>query len=137
MRVSQRLDYALRTLVEVSRAGGTPVAVGELADAMGLPRRFVEQQMTTLAKHGIVVNKRGSGGGCMLANSAEQTTVGEVVRAIQGTILDVPHTSGSAVAEMWDRAAATLEQALDSETLAELVARQEILVRDSSAMYFI
>ncbi|MBU4556665.1 MAG: hypothetical protein KJ747_07325, partial [Actinobacteria bacterium] len=76
-------------------------------------------------------------GGCMLANSAEQTTVGEVVRAIQGTILDVPHTSGSAVAEMWDRAAATLEQALDSETLAELVARQEILVRDSSAMYFI
>ncbi|MDO8987098.1 MAG: Rrf2 family transcriptional regulator [Coriobacteriia bacterium] len=137
MRVSQRLDYALRTLVEVARAGGAPVAVGELADAMGLPRRFVEQQMTTLAKHGVVVSKRGSGGGCVLARSASQTTVGEVVRAIQGTILDVPHTSGSAVAEMWDRAAETLERRLDSETIAELVARQEILMRDSSAMYFI
>jgi len=137
MRVSQRLDYALRTLVEVARAGGTAVPVGELADAMGLPRRFVEQQMTTLAKHGIVVNKRGSGGGCVLAKSDAQTTVGEVVRAIQGTVLDVPHTSGSAVAEMWDRAAETLELALDSETISELVARQEILMRDSSAMYFI
>lgn len=138
MRVSQRLDYTLRTLVEVARSPqGRPVAVGDLAESMGLPRRFAEQQMTTLAKHGIVTCKRGAGGGCTLARPAQDITVGEVVRAIQGTVVDVPHNAGSAVAEMWARVAGTLEHALESETLAELAARQETLARDSSAMYYI
>lgn len=138
MRVSQRLDYTLRTLVEVARSPqGRPVAVGDLAESMGLPRRFAEQQMTTLAKHGIVSCKRGVGGGCVLARRAEEITVGEVVRAIQGTVVDVPQNAGSAVAEMWARVAGTLEHALESETLAELAARQETLARDSSAMYYI
>jgi len=137
MRVSQRLDYTLRTLVEVARAGGEFVSVGELAESMGLPRRFAEQQMTTLAKHSIVTCKRGAGGGCSLARPAEEITVGEVVRAIQGTAVDIPQNAGSAVAEMWARMAEGLEQALESETLADLAARQDTLARDSSAMYYI
>ncbi len=137
MRVSQRLDYALRTLVEVARRPQGRVAVGELADSMGLPRRFAEQQMTTLAKHGIVNCRRGVGGGCSLARPAEEITVAQIVRAIQGTAIDVPHTAGSAVAEMWNRAATALESALESETLAQLATRQETLARDSSAMYYI
>lgn len=137
MRVSQRLDYALRTLAEVARSQDRRVAVGDIADSMGLPRRFVEQQMTTLSKHGIVDCKRGVGGGCTLARPAEQITVGEVVRAIQGSVIDVPHNAGSAVAEMWERVAFSLEAALDAETLADLAERQEALAHDSSAMYYI
>jgi len=137
MRVSQRLDYTLRTLVEVARAGGGPVAVGDLAESMGLPRRFAEQQMTTLAKHAIVTCKRGAGGGCSLARPAEEITVRDVVRAIQGAVVDVPQNAGSAVAEMWARMADGLDGVLESETLADLAARQDTLARDSSAMYYI
>lgn len=137
MRVSQRLDYTVRTLVELARAGGGPVAIGELAESIGLPRRFAEQQVTTLAKHGIVTCKRGVGGGCTLARPAQEITVGEIVRAIQGGVLDVPRTAGSAVAEMWARSAGALEAALEAETLAELAARQDVLARESSAMYYI
>ncbi len=137
MRVSQRLDYAVRTLVELARTDGEPVAVGDLAEGMGLPRRFVEQQITALVKRGIVTSKRGAGGGCALARPAAEITVAEVAEAIQGAVLDVPHTSGSAVAQMWERTASALRASLASETIADLAARQDELARDSSAMYFI
>ena len=55
MRVSKRLDYTVRGLTALARhAPGTHVAAGDIADALGLPRRFVEQQFTALARAGIV-----------------------------------------------------------------------------------
>ena len=49
MRVPQRLDYALRALVLLAlQPEGEYIAAGDLADHLGLPRRFVEQQVTAL-----------------------------------------------------------------------------------------
>ncbi len=138
MRVSQRLDYTLRGLTALARqAPGTYVAAGEIADALALPRRFVEQQFTGLARAGIVECRRGAGGGCALLRPADEITVGEIVRAVQHTVLDVPQVTGSAVSEMWAAASASLELALEDTTLADLAARQRELDAQSAAMYYI
>jgi Rrf2 family protein len=138
VRVSQRLDYTLRGLTSLSQLPpGTYVAAGELADSLGLPRRFVEQQFSSLARAGIVDCRRGAGGGCALARLASDISVGQVVRAVQGTIIDVPHVTGSAVSEMWSRAAADLESALEGVTLAELAATQKELDAQTAPMYYI
>ncbi len=138
MRVSQRLDYALRALTAIaSRAPGASVAAGEVADGLGLPRRFVEQQITVLAKSGLIVSQRGARGGCALGRPASEITVAEVVEALQGSVLDVPSVTDSAVSEMWARAARDLREVLASTTLADLAARQRELDASRVAMYHI
>lgn len=138
MRVSQRLDYTLRALVEMAREEkDDAVSAGRIAAKLGLPKRFLEQQLTAMGRQGLVVCRRGSGGGCVLSRPASTVTVADVVRAVQGEILDVPHTRGSAVARMWSEAAETLAGALADVTLADLVREQSEMDTSTSQMYYI
>lgn len=138
MRVSQRLDYALRGLVVLAQQpGGSSTAASDVADRLSLPRRFLEQQFTALAKAGIVECRRGAGGGCVLARPAGEISVADVVRAIEGVTLDVPRTSGTVISEMWTDAARSLEQTLGGVTLAELAERQDRLDASRAAIYYI
>jgi Rrf2 family protein len=138
VRVSQRLDYILRGLTVLAESPpGTHVAAGEIADGLGLPRRFVEQQFGALARAGIVECRRGAGGGCALTRPAGEISAGDVVRAVQGAVLDVPRVSGSAVSEMWSAAAAALARALDETDLASLATRQKELDAQAAPMYYI
>lgn len=138
MRVSQRLDYVLRALAAMARRpGNTPVVAGDLASELRLPKRFLEQQLTLLGKRGIVGCQRGAGGGCVLARPAEEITVAAVVQAVQGEVLDVPHTSGSSVAEMWRDAANALKESLERVTVADLAKRQAELDAETAPMYYI
>lgn len=138
MRVSQRLDYALRALTLLAQQPpGTSVAAGELAGRLGLPQRFVEQQITALARADIVASRRGAGGGCALSRPAAEISVRDVVDVIEGSVLDVPHTSGSAVAEMWQTAADRLGDTLGEITLADLSTRQRELDETAADVYYI
>jgi Rrf2 family protein len=138
MRVSQRLDYALRALTAIAALPpGKAVAAGEVADRLGLPRRFVEQQITVLAKAGLVVSQRGARGGSALGRPASEITVAEVVEALQGTVLDVPSVSDSAVSEMWSTAAHGLRDLLESTSLGDLAERQRQIDGSRIPMYHI
>lgn len=138
MRVSQRLDYALRTVVLLAaQPPGSHVAAGELADRLMLPRRFVEQQVTALARAGVIVSRRGSTGGATLARPADQITAREIVDALEGAVIDVPRQTGSAVAEMWQDVASAVENQLGSVTIADLVKRQRELDALEAPMYYI
>jgi Rrf2 family protein len=138
MRVSQRLDYTVRGLVALAgEPPGTSVVAGEIADRLGLPRRFLEQQFTTVAKRGILTCQRGASGGCALARPASEITVGEIVRAVQGTVLDVPRVTAAASSEMWASVASALADAIDGVTLADLAARQASIDEGAVPMYYI
>lgn len=138
MRVSQRLDYAMRALVLLaSREQGEHVAAGELADALALPRRFVEQQITALAHAGIVECKRGASGGCAIAGDPSEVSVADVVRALHGDVLDVPRQRDAATAEMWESAARALEESLSGVSLGDLAVRQREIDAATHPMYYI
>lgn len=138
MRVPQRLDYALRALVLLaSRPVDEYVVAGDLADRLNLPRRFVEQQITTLARASIVECRRGAAGGCVLARDARDITVRDVVEAVQGDVLDVPRVTGSATSELWADAASVLAGYLGEVSLADLAEKQRALDALASPMYWI
>lgn len=138
MRVSQRLDYALRALVLLAeQPSDSWTAAGDLAERLSLPKRFVEQQISALARGGIADCRRGSAGGCRLARSAEEITVREIVEALQGAVLDVPRQTYSATAEMWQEAADELSAFAESRTLAQLASRQKELDALAAPMYYI
>lgn len=138
MRVSQRLDYALRATVELARMpSGRFEAGADIARRLGLPPRFVEQQLTALAKQGLVQCRRGSGGGCALARPAEQITVAEVVAALEGTSLDAPRVTGSAVSALWKQLGAAMDEVLAGVTLQRLAEEQQVMDGARSPMYYI
>ena len=138
MRISQRLDYALRALVLLATASpGRHVAAGDLADRLGMPRRFVEQQITVLARAGVVECRRGASGGCALARPSDEITVKEVVLALHGEVLDSPQQSDSATAEMWSGAGQAMADFLEATTLADLAVRQREIDAVRAPMYYI
>jgi Rrf2 family protein len=138
MRVPQRVDYALRVLALLAvEPPDTYVAAGELASRLVLPKRFVEQQVTVLARVGIVRSRRGASGGCALALEPSQITVRDVVLAIQGDVLDVPRQRDQATAEVWRRAAMVLDEFLGEVTLADIASRQREIDAQSAPMYYI
>ena len=126
MRVPQRLDYALRALVLLAlQPEGEYVAAGDLADHLGLPRRFVEQQVTALARAGHRASADAErAGGCALARAASEVTVLDVVEAVQGDVLDVPRVTGSAASALWAEAAEALGGFFSAVSLSDLAQRQ-------------
>lgn len=138
MRVPQRLDYALRAVVLLAlQPEGEYIAAGELAEHLGLPRRFVEQQITALSRVGVVRCRRGAAGGCSLARAAGDVTVLDVVQAVQGDVLDVPHVTGSAASEMWSDVAHEMARFLGTVSLSELAQRQRDIDGAKASMYWI
>jgi Rrf2 family protein len=116
---------------------GRYVAAGDLADALGLPRRFAEQQVSALARAGIVRCRRGATGGCALALPSEQISVRDVMVALEGEVLDVPRQADSATSEAWRQASETLSDRLGDISLDELAKRQCELDAASAVMYYI
>lgn len=138
MRVSQRLDYTLALLVALAQLPpGEFAGSGALAERLGLPRRFLELQTATLTSAGLIHCRRGARGGCTLARDPASVSVADVVRAVDGAVLDVPRTRHSATAEAWNTAADSLERELGAVTLAHLATRQRALDAERAPMYFI
>jgi len=87
IKVSKKCHYALRAVFElVARRTATPVAVGQIAEAQGIPPRFLEGILNQLRQAGLVVSHRGNSGGYTLATPPEAITVGHVIEAVQGPI---------------------------------------------------
>jgi Rrf2 family protein len=147
MRVSAKVDYALRATIELAAAGVVPVKGERIAQAQEIPLKFLENILGDLRHAGIVRSQRGVEGGYWLARPPEEITVADVVRAVEGPIANVrgrgPETveyAGSAerLREVWIAVRANLRAVLENVTLAdvaqgELPAAIEALARDPDA----
>ena len=89
LRISQKLEYAMRAMIELALRGEaeeTLVPAREIAEAQDIPLRFLEQQLGALHKAGLVESFRGAGGGCRLARAAEDIRVADIADAIEGQL---------------------------------------------------
>ena len=89
MRISAKADYALRAASELAAAGGGPVKGDALATAQGIPPKFLENILSDLRQSGLIRSQRGSEGGYWLARPAEEISVADVMRAVDGTLATV------------------------------------------------
>ncbi len=93
VRISAKADYAVRATVELaSLAADGPVKGDRLAAAQDIPLNFLENIMRELRKAGILGSQRGAEGGYWLARPAEDVTIADVIRAVEGPIADVRGT---------------------------------------------
>jgi Rrf2 family protein len=130
MRVSAKTDYALRAAVELATADGDAPVKGErLATSQSIPLRFLENILLTLRHAGIVESRRGADGGYRLARPADEITLADVIRAIDGPLAGVsgarPETlnfkgSSEPLRDVWVAVRASLRGVLEATTLADV-----------------
>jgi len=134
VRVSAKVDYALRALIELASAPTPPVTRDQLAGAQSIPPKFLESILLELRRAGLVSSRRGSEGGYRLARPADEISVADVIRAVEGPIAtirgvrpeDVEYAgSATALRDVWIELRTAIRGVLEQRTLADLVSRDD------------
>ena len=131
MRISAKVDYAVRAAVQLAAAEGRgPVKGDEIAAAQDIPINFLENILSMLRSAGLVMSRRGAEGGYWLALQADTITIADVVRAIDGPLaavrgirpseIDFP-APAEPMRDVWVAVRASLRAVLDHVTLADVV----------------
>ena len=90
MRISAKVDYAVRAAVELAAATDEkPVKAERIATAQEIPLNFLENILGELRHSGIVRSHRGAEGGFRLARPAADVTVADIIRAVEGPLASV------------------------------------------------
>lgn len=134
VRVSAKADYAIRAAVELAAAGDGPLKGEWIAHAQDIPSNFLENILGDLRNAGLVASRRGADGGYWLARPAEEVSLADIIRAVDGPLANVRGVrseqlsyEGSArpLRDVWVAVRASLRGVLEQVTLADL-ARGEL-----------
>lgn len=132
MRISAKELYGLRAMSEFARNYGQgPLSLAEVARTQGISQAYLEQIAIDLRRAGLLHSKRGVHGGYFLTRKPEATTAGDVIRALEGSILPVQCVAEKrclpcaredecSTRGIWEQVRARLVETLDSITLADL-----------------
>ena len=88
MRLSARVDYALRATAELA-AANAPRTVEQLSGAQKIPNKYLESILGELRRGGLLRSQRGPDGGYRLARPAEEISIADVIRALDGELANV------------------------------------------------
>jgi Rrf2 family protein len=131
MRVSAKVDYAVRAGAELAAAGNGPVKGERIAQAQAIPLKFLENILLDLKHAGLVQSQRGVEGGYWLARPPDEISLADVIRAVEGPIANVRglrpeqvEYGGAAepLRDTWIAVRANLRAVLETVTLADLAA---------------
>lgn len=87
MHISAKADYATRALLELACEPGRPLTCEAIASSQEIPFRFLKSVVGELRKAGLVRSQRGCEGGYWLGRPAEQITLLDIVRAVDGEVI--------------------------------------------------
>lgn len=133
MKLSTKGRYGLRALIDLAVHSDTEaVSIQSISARQGISESYLEQLMRLLRKAELVKSVRGAGGGYVLAKSAEQISVGDILRALEGNLDAVTCTAGRTENScegadfcvtrfVWQRINESITAAVDSIMLSQLV----------------
>jgi Rrf2 family protein len=129
MRLSARVDYALRAVCELA-AANAPRTFEQLSAAQRIPNKYLESILGELRRDGMLRSQRGPEGGYRLARSPAQISIADVIRALDGELANVRGSrpenleyagAAAALQEVWIALRASERAILESVTLADVV----------------
>ena len=142
MNVSAKTEYACIAVLELAarHADGEPVRIRDIADAHGIPSRFLVQILLQLKSAGIVQSVRGATGGYRLAKEPGDLTLFEVMSVVDNQASTIKSCaarstpSTRALVDCWREVAEKEREMLTEITFAQLV-RQ--MASHADKMYYI
>nr|WP_294491503.1 Rrf2 family transcriptional regulator [uncultured Mediterraneibacter sp.] len=135
MKLSTKGRYGLRALIDLAQYSDeeSPVSITSISARQDISERYLEQLMSMLKKAGLVRSIRGAGGGYVLAKDMTDISVGDILRALEGSLEPVEcpglesdegcSVSDSCVTKyVWKRINDSINQTVDEIRLDQLVA---------------
>ncbi len=90
MKISTKGRYALRMLVDIAlHEDDGFISLKEISERQNISKKYLEQIVPLLSKDGLLRTNRGNKGGYALTKAASDITVGEVLRATEGSLAPV------------------------------------------------
>lgn len=133
MHISTRVDYAVRAVVEIAERAGVDqygVKADVIAKAQAIPPKVLETVFADLRRGGLVTSRRGPEGGYWLSRPADEITVADVIRTVEGPLASVRgeppedvQYAGAAepLQQVWIAVRASLRSVLEGVTIADIV----------------
>lgn len=133
MRITTKGRYGLRALIDLAQYSEIePVSISSIATRQGISERYLEQLMTLLKKAELIKSIRGAGGGYVLAKDINEISVGDVLRALEGSLEPVEcaafsegescEAAGGCVTKyVWQRINESITRTVDEISLKQLV----------------
>ncbi|GLG00038.1 AsnC family transcriptional regulator [Alicyclobacillus hesperidum subsp. aegles] len=136
MKISSRTEYGLRAMVALAMMAGVdrPVPLRAVAESESIPEPFLDQIMAKLRRANLVTSVRGANGGYHLSRPADEISVGELVRVLEGSLAPVACVGeadssesacdlfvGCHARNVWVRVTNAITRALDALTLADVM----------------
>jgi Rrf2 family protein len=131
VRITARVDYAVRAALELAAAAPGALTCERIATAQNIPNRFLQAILGDLQHARLVTSQRGREGGYRLALPASEISIARVMRVEQGFLADVHgerpeevRYPGAAepLARVWVAAREAYRQVLEEVTLADVAA---------------
>ena len=133
MKLSTKGRYGLRAMIDLARySEEEPVSISSIASRQDISERYLEQLVGLLRKAGLVQSIRGATGGYVLAKGAKEISVGDVLRALEGSLEPVKcaafyseegcmASDGCVTKYVWHKINDSINETVDKMMLDELV----------------
>ncbi|MEL7643957.1 MAG: Rrf2 family transcriptional regulator [bacterium] len=145
MRLSKRGEYGLRAMIalaEPEENGNAPqmMQIKDISAREKIPSKYLEQILLTLKNSGFLHSKMGIGGGYYLAKPAQDITLGQIFRLLDGPVAPIkcvsqiayepcncPDERTCGLRLVMGDVRNAIANILDNTTLADVVNRQNII----------
>ena len=128
MKISVKSDYACRAMEALSlhHPNARPLRIDEIAQQEAIPANYLVQILNELKSNGLIQSRRGKAGGYRLARPPREISVGDVLRAVNGEILELSSLAQTAgrleIRRVWDRMKQGAEEIADGITFDQICA---------------
>ncbi|MCI5060943.1 MAG: SUF system Fe-S cluster assembly regulator [Alphaproteobacteria bacterium] len=131
IKLSKMTDYAVVVLAEMALHAGVRMSASHLAQSTKLPEPTVSKILKLLAKHNLVISRRGVNGGYLLSKSPDEIDMAAVITALDGPIALTACVEGSkdcceykdmcAMKGQWNPVNMAMRNALRDVSLAQMI----------------
>jgi Rrf2 family transcriptional regulator, cysteine metabolism repressor len=133
MNISVTDQYALQAMFDLAmQPPSDNVKISDIAQRQNIPQKFLEVILGRLKQGGFVQSRRGADGGYRLLLPADQITIGQVMRFMDGAKRGArQRAKHEALADLWKRVDAAVDKVVDHTSFAEVARRW----RESQSKY--
>jgi len=92
--LSKKAEYSLCALIMLARNYNKgPILISKIAESENIPKKFLENILYELKSLGVVMSKKGKGGGYFLKKKPEKVNLVDIIRHFDGAIALLPCVS--------------------------------------------
>lgn len=151
--ITTKAKYGLKAMVVLAQhfPERALTSIGEIATREGIPLKFLEGILLDLKNQGLLVSKRGPGGGYSLARPPHKISVAQVLRVLDGPLAPVPCVSKAfyrtcpdcldertcTVRPVMGEVRDVIAQVLENKTLEDMAIWANRLQAPEAPMYYI